>query len=201
MKTIWTLALALAVVAGIVMPTQAVNTCTGYNVSNMCVPAANILEGTLATGVAGSGCGATNLAQGVAITYDIRASSAAFGVAPNQSTFTAAGVLQLAAALGSLYGGNGADLHTCSVGAVPYFTSTGVEACLSAGTQNYVLQANGAGAPSFTNAPTVLGTNVTASRLNVNSNRVAGKLGIALALSPGTAFAAGTNQVLVLQFG
>ncbi len=49
-------------------------------------------------------------------------------------------------------------------------------------------------------ANVLLGTNVTASRLNVNSNRVAGKLGIALALSPGTAFAAGTNQVLVLQF-
>ena len=46
----------------------------------------------------------------------------------------------------------------------------------------------------------LLGTNVTAGRLNVNSNHVAGKLGIALALSPGTAFAAGTNQVLVLQF-
>ena len=38
--------------------------------------AANILEGTLATGVAGSGCGATNLPQGVSITYGLTSATA-----------------------------------------------------------------------------------------------------------------------------
>ena len=198
MKTIKALALSLAITTVLAVAARAVNTCTGYNVSNMCIPAANILEGTMASGVLGSGCGAANLPQGVAITYQVTAGSAAFGVAPNLSTFTSAGVLQLASVLQALYGGNGADLHACAVGAVPYFTSTGVEACLSAGTQNYVLQANGAGAPSFTNAPTILGTNVTAVPA---ANILAGSLGAGafvvtgalsatgnLIIAPGTAY-------------
>ena len=61
----------LTVVLGLAVSARAVNTCSGYQVSQMCVPAANILEGTLATGVAGSGCGATNLPQGVSITYGL----------------------------------------------------------------------------------------------------------------------------------
>jgi hypothetical protein len=43
------------------------------------------------------------------------------------------------------------------------------------------------------------GTNAVGARLNVNTFRP-GKIGIALAISPGTALPVGTNQVLMLQF-
>ena len=46
---------------------------------------------------------------------------------------------------------------------------------------------------------TTLGTNVAGGRLNVNSG-TPGKLGVALALSPGQSLPAGTNQIVVLQF-
>lgn len=43
------------------------------------------------------------------------------------------------------------------------------------------------------------GTNASGARLNVNTFHP-GKVGIALAMSPGTTFSAGTNEVVVLQF-
>lgn len=46
----------------------------------------------------------------------------------------------------------------------------------------------------------LLGANMPGGRFNVNSNLVAGKVGLALALSPGQALTRGTNQVAVLQF-
>ncbi len=51
-------------------------------------------------------------------------------------------------------GGTGANLGAGAIGAVPYFSGTGVMAALGAGTANYLLQANGAAAPSW-----VLSTN------------------------------------------
>ena len=45
-----------------------------------------------------------------------------------------------------------------------------------------------------------LGAVMTGGRLNVNTNLGAGKLGLALALSPGSALNAGTNQIAQLQF-
>jgi hypothetical protein len=45
-----------------------------------------------------------------------------------------------------------------------------------------------------------LGSASVSGRLNVNTNMAAGKMGVAVAMSPGAALAAGTNQVAVLQF-
>ena len=45
-----------------------------------------------------------------------------------------------------------------------------------------------------------LGTNATGARLDVNSSRAAGEVGVALALSPGATLLPGTNQVAVLEF-
>lgn len=47
------------------------SSCTGFRVSNECVPAENILDGTLGASVSWSGCGLTNLPQGVSITYGL----------------------------------------------------------------------------------------------------------------------------------
>jgi hypothetical protein len=47
---------------------------------------------------------------------------------------------------------------------------------------------------------TALGSALSGGRLNINTNLGAGKVGLALALSPGAALAAGTNQLAVLQF-
>ena len=46
-------------------------------------------------------------------------------------------------------GGTGANLSAGAIGAVPYFSGTGVMSALGAGTANYLLQANGAAAPSW----------------------------------------------------
>jgi len=45
-----------------------------------------------------------------------------------------------------------------------------------------------------------LGSAFSAGRLNINSNRLAGKIGLTLALSPGAKLVAGTNQLVLLQF-
>jgi hypothetical protein len=50
----------------------------------------------------------------------------------------------------------------------------------------------------FLNA--TLGSAIIGGRINVNTNHGPGEVGVALAMSPGLALAAGTNQVAVLQF-
>jgi hypothetical protein len=45
-----------------------------------------------------------------------------------------------------------------------------------------------------------LGSAMSGAKLNVNTNKVVGEIGLALALSPGVALPAGTNQVAVIQF-
>lgn len=65
------------------------------------------------------------------------------------------------AILGSQYGGTNANLVTSGVGSIPYFSSVGTMSALSPGTATYLLQSNGSAAPSYTNAPQVLGTNIT----------------------------------------
>jgi len=49
-------------------------------------------------------------------------------------------------------GGTGANLGAGAIGAVPYFSGAGVMSALAAGTLNYVLQGNGAAAPSWVQA-------------------------------------------------
>ena len=45
-----------------------------------------------------------------------------------------------------------------------------------------------------------LGSVSASGRLNINTNMASGKVGVAVAMSPGAALTAGTNQVAVLQF-
>jgi hypothetical protein len=59
-------------------------------------------------------------------------------------------------------GGTGADWSAVTVGRIPYFSGTGALSTLAAGTANNVLVSGGAGAPSWSGAPTILGTNITA---------------------------------------
>ncbi|MGQ0645006.1 MAG: tail fiber domain-containing protein [Elusimicrobiota bacterium] len=68
-----------------------------------------------------------------------------------KSTFTTAGILQLASALGSAYGGTGADLSGGVLGGVPYFSGAGVMGALGAGTAGQFLKSNGGAAPSWAN--------------------------------------------------
>jgi hypothetical protein len=50
----------------------------------------------------------------------------------------------------------------------------------------------------FLNA--TLGSAIIGGRINVNTNQLAGEVGVALAMSPGLGLAAGTNQIAMLQF-
>lgn len=60
-------------------------------------------------------------------------------------------------------GGTGSNLSATTQGKIPYFSGTGVIGTIAAGTSGQVLQSSGAtGVPSFTSAPFVLGTNITA---------------------------------------
>lgn len=67
-----------------------------------------------------------------------------------------------AAILSSQYGGTGSNLGTAGIGSIPYFSSVGTMSALSPGAATYLLQSNGAAPESWTNAPQVLGTNITA---------------------------------------
>jgi hypothetical protein len=100
--------LTFAILSLLTINARAVNTCTGYNVSHECIPAENILEGTLPSGVQGSGCGATNLPQGVAITYGLSAATvtttdtSAGSLVVGGGIKTGTGVVQLVDATGKI---------------------------------------------------------------------------------------------------
>lgn len=61
------------------------------------------------------------------------------------------------------FGGTGKNWSNVAQGNIPYFSGLGLMTTLSPGAVNRVLQSGGAGAnPSWTGAPTLLGTNITA---------------------------------------
>lgn len=105
-------------------------------------------------------------------------------VAGTYSGLTGVGTLTAgvwnASTLAAQYGGTGANLGSAPSGALPYFSGTGTMSALAAGTATYLLQSNGSSAPSYTHAPSVLGTNVTAIPM---ANLITGTLpsGIAVA--------------------
>lgn len=64
--------------------------------------------------------------------------------------------------IGTQYGGSGQDFSTANQGSLIYFSATGTEAVLPPGTAGYLLQTNGPGQnPSYTNAPAIMGSNIT----------------------------------------
>lgn len=82
--------------------------------------------------------------------------------------------------IGSPYGGTGANLGTSGVGSIPYFSSVGTMSALSPDTAGKLLQTNGSAAPSWTGAPQVLGTNVTAIPM---TNLLTGQLPMSIAVN------------------
>lgn len=101
----------------------------------------------------------------------LNASQLTFGTVPSAAlTGAYPGITQIGAVtsgtwnghiIGSQYGGTNANLVTSNPGSIPYFSSVGTMSALPPATAGYVLQTNGALAPSWTGAPQVLGTNVT----------------------------------------
>lgn len=71
-----------------------------------------------------------------------------------KSTFTAAGLLQLSSPLNSLYGGTGANLSAGALGAVPYFSGTGIMGATAVGSSGQFFKSNGAGSPTWVNIST-----------------------------------------------
>jgi hypothetical protein len=112
---------------------------------SLVVPAINVATAT-ATQHIGGGIGLTNLNPAEVKSGTIPASVVWNGVA-----------------VGTQYGGTGQDFSAITQGKIPYFSGTGVMGTVAAGVNGQVLQSGGpAGAPSFTGAPTILGTNITA---------------------------------------
>ena len=91
MKKFYAVLAAAVVLAGVAVGAWA-SSCTGMKVSNECIPAENILDGTLGASVSGSGCGATNLPQGVSITYGLTVGSATVNDTSALSVVTAGGI-------------------------------------------------------------------------------------------------------------
>ena len=76
---------------------------------------------------------------------------------------------------------------TETLGGIPYGTADNAYAWLAAGTANYLLQGNGAAAPSWTNAPTVSAANMTSfPTLNQNTSGTAANVSGTPALPNGT---------------
>lgn len=122
-----------------------------------------VMTNLTATQFVGGGAGLTSL-NASALASGTASSSVVTG---NYYGITGLGIISSgtwnAGKIGTQYGGSGQNWSTVNQGALPYFSGTGAMSTLAAGTVNYVLQAGGASAnPSWTNAPTVLGTNVTA---------------------------------------
>jgi hypothetical protein len=103
------------------------SSCTGYKVTNECVPAENILDGTLGASVQGSGCGASNLAQGVTITYGLTVGTVTVGDTSATSIVTGGGIT--AAGVGIINtSGKIPALTTTYLGSLDASTLTGVAA-------------------------------------------------------------------------
>lgn len=132
----------------------------------------------------------TNLSgAGSAITA-LNASSLASGVVAaarlvgSYTGITAVGTLVTGlwngSVVGTQYGGTGQNFVTADTGSIPYFSAVGTMTVLSPSTAGKVLQTNGSAAPSWTAAPQVVGTNVTAIPL---ANLSAGTLPINVLVS------------------
>lgn len=76
--------------------------------------------------------------------------SAQFGSGATKSTFTAAGALQLASSLATLYGGTGQNFSAAPLNNVPFFSAAGTMGLIAAGGNAQVLRVPTAGgAPAF----------------------------------------------------
>jgi hypothetical protein len=132
-------------------------TVSTLNVTNLAITTLN------ATNIVGAGSGITALNASALASGTIpsaRLSGAYTGIT---SVGTIAAGIWNGTAIGTQYGGTGQNWSAINQGAIPYFSGTGAMSTLAAGTANYLLQANGASAnPSWTNAPTIVGTNVSA---------------------------------------
>lgn len=150
-----------------------------FTVGSLIAAALNINSIT-ASSFNGSGASLTNL----------NASSLGSGTVPSArvtgtySGLTGVGTLTAgvwnASILAAQYGGTGANLGSAPSGALPYFSGTGTMSALAAGTATYLLQSNGSSAPSYTHAPSVLGTNVTAIPM---ANLITGALPLGIAVA------------------
>src|ERR1035437_7281333 len=98
-----------------------------------------------------------------------------------------------ASVLTSVYGGTGANLGTANTGAIPYFSSLGTMSALAPTTTGFLLQTNGSGAPSYTGAPSVLGTNVTAIPL---ANIIPGNIPMSWALNDASISSVSASKVI-----
>lgn len=107
-------------------------------------------------GAAVTSLNASNLASGVV---------AAARIVGSYTGITGVGTLTAGlwngTVIGTQYGGTGQNWVTKAVGHIPFFSTTGTMSTLAPDTAGKLLQTNGASAPSWTGAPSVLGTNVT----------------------------------------
>lgn len=130
--------------------TMSTATITWANIANLTV---TNLSGN---GAAVTGLNASNLASGVV---------AAARLVGSYTGITGVGTLAAGlwngTVIGTQYGGTGQNWATKAVGHLPFFSTTGVMSTLAPDTAGKLLQTNGAAAPSWTGAPSVLGTNVT----------------------------------------
>lgn len=128
---------------------------------------------TMSTGVFTTSVTAGNFVGSGTYITNLNASELLFGAAPSAALsgsytgITGVGALSAGSWNGSIvsptYGGTGSNLVTASTGAIPYFIKSGSMTFLAPGTATQILQTNGAtSGPSWTSAPQVLGTNVTA---------------------------------------
>jgi len=91
--------------------------------------------------------------------------SAQFGSGVTKSTFTTAGVLQLASPLATLYGGTGQNFGAAPLNNVPFFSAAGTMGLIAAGGNAQVLRVPTAGgAPAF-GAVDLGQTNATVNQL------------------------------------
>lgn len=91
--------------------------------------------------------------------------SAQFGSGAPKSTFTAAGVLQLASPLSTTYGGTGQNFGAAGINTVPFFSAAGTMGTIAAGANATVLRVPTAGgAPAF-GAVDLSQTNATVNQL------------------------------------
>jgi len=157
--------------------TYAIGTILHAGTANVITGLAAGAEGTL---LMGNGAGAPSFLAAGASNEVLLGAGAADPVWSNEAAFKTA--LNLEA--GTDFNAYSATLNslaglTETNGGIAYGTADNAYAWLAAGTANYLLQGNGAAAPTWTNAPTVDGTNLTGTGASFTAGAVSTITGLA----------------------
>ena len=152
---------------------------TGINISSNSISNTGVLSNIAGTGIGLSGATGNVTISNTGVTSIIAGTNVSISSATGDITISTTGTIPTATTATNIAGG--------AAGSLPYQSASSITAMLAAGTTNQVL-ISGASAPSWTNTPTLTGTNFTGipNSSLINSSLTIGSTNIALGATSAT---------------